>query len=341
MKKIASLAFSAIILASLSGCVYTEQSGSFDNSDDDSLYEDSDISGNSEDSDNSDDSDDTSEPKTSESSSDTFSEPEQVNTVPEYRTFTIANGETLEITDEFTVKGTLECDEGGYVVVRSGARMTIDGTFALEGTMRVEDGGEVDGDGTLKVVRSFDDIDCIGSVTTKIDPPAPVVENGITTIGGVVIANKKISLPPDYGNGLEDCVNDALKAMRADSGYTMKVRSGFRSYEQQAVTFQFYCDRDGEEVAETYSSRPGHSEHQLGLTVDITLAEEEYGYTDEGKWVADNCYKYGFIIRYPKGKDDITGYTWEPWHLRYLGKSTAKLVYLSGLTLEEFLNVEG
>ena len=75
--------------------------------------------------------------------------------------------------------------------------------------------------------------------------------------------------------------------------------------------------------------------------MDLDAFEESYGETPEGIWLAENCWRYGFIIRYPKGKEEITGYTYEPWHVRYLGKSTAKLVYDSGLTLEEFLNVEG
>jgi LAS superfamily LD-carboxypeptidase LdcB len=96
----------------------------------------------------------------------------------------------------------------------------------------------------------------------------------------------------------------------------------------------------GKDATDTFSARPGHSEHQTGMAMDIIEASSAFEGTPAAIWLAENCYKYGFIIRYPKGKENITGYKYEPWHIRYLGKDTAWAVYNSGLTLEEYLGID-
>jgi D-alanyl-D-alanine carboxypeptidase len=90
--------------------------------------------------------------------------------------------------------------------------------------------------------------------------------------------------------------------------------------------------------ADTYSARPGHSEHQTGLCFDLNSIDDSFAYTNEGKWVNNNAHLYGFIIRYPKGKESITGYQYESWHLRYVGKDLANKLYNDGnwLTMEEY-----
>jgi D-alanyl-D-alanine carboxypeptidase len=99
---------------------------------------------------------------------------------------------------------------------------------------------------------------------------------------------------------------------------------------------------NGQEAADKFSAKPGQSEHQTGLAIDITCEAMNYqldysfGVTDEGAWVKENAHRFGFIIRYPEGKEDITGYMYEPWHLRYVGVDLAEEVYNSGLTLEEY-----
>ena len=95
---------------------------------------------------------------------------------------------------------------------------------------------------------------------------------------------------------------------------------------------------DGKEKADTYSSRAGYSDHQTGLTIDLNTVNISFAGTNESNWLKDNCWKYGFIIRYPEGKDSITGYTYEPWHIRYVGKELAKTLYNNGnwLSLEEY-----
>lgn len=269
-------------------------------------------------------------------------------TIDEGEVYTVKSGEELTIGNgqSISVNGTLNCERGGVINVGSKGSLLVNGVvnvsgdLVLNGVMGLSSTGEVSGEGKV-YVGSFDDIDCAGHFTARIVPPEAVTENGVTKVGGVIIVNKKTPISRDYGKGLTGETLDALAAMRRDSGYEMRIISGFRDYDSQVKIFDNWCSMYGISEAETFSSRPGYSEHQTGLTIDITRTEEDYADTEEGKWVAENCWKYGFIIRYPKGKEDITGYTYEPWHLRYLGRSTAKLVSDSGLTLEEFLGVEG
>jgi LAS superfamily LD-carboxypeptidase LdcB len=171
-----------------------------------------------------------------------------------------------------------------------------------------------------------------------------VVKDGITYVNGILIANKTYALPSDYNPGdILPEAKSAFEAMRADAakaGYTLKIVSGFRSYSYQNQLYNNYVARDGKAAADTYSARAGHSEHQTGLGMDINNASTSFNGTAEAKWIAANCWKYGFIIRYPEGKQNITGYMYESWHVRYLGKQLAKEVYDSGLTLEEFLCID-
>lgn len=150
-------------------------------------------------------------------------------------------------------------------------------------------------------------------------------------------------------NQLRAEANEALTNMFATAkaeGVFLFARSGFRSYETQIQLFNGYVGKHGEEAANTYSAKPGFSEHQTGLAMDVTSESvqfqltEQFGDTPEGQWIANHAYEFGFIIRYPKGKEEITGYIYEPWHLRFLGKDIAKAVYDSGLTYEEYLMKE-
>lgn len=138
----------------------------------------------------------------------------------------------------------------------------------------------------------------------------------------------------------------ALEALFADAkqaGYDFYALSGFRSYKMQVDVYKDNIAQYGsEEKANFYSAKAGESEHQLGLSMDVTTKEvnfkltESLGSTDAGKWLEDNCYKNGFIIRFPKGKEKITGYSYEPWHVRYVGKTLAKVLHDNKLTLEEY-----
>jgi zinc D-Ala-D-Ala carboxypeptidase len=139
---------------------------------------------------------------------------------------------------------------------------------------------------------------------------------------------------------------NAMISAASNAGIKMSYGSGYRSYARQQELYNNYVEQDGQAAADTYSARPGHSEHQTGLAVDVTDGGNCYlracfADTTSGQWVANNSHNYGFVIRYPKGKEPITGYQYEPWHLRYLGVDVAKDVYSSGKTLEEYYGHSG
>jgi len=172
--------------------------------------------------------------------------------------------------------------------------------------------------------------------------PRIQVKNGITYVEGVLIVNKKYSLPSSYNPGVNKEASNALYKLQNDAskqGYNLKTLSGFRSYYDQKYIYNQYVASYGVEKTDTFSARPGHSEHQTGLAFDVGKINDNFGDTPSGKWLAENAHKYGFIIRYPKGKQSITGYKYEPWHIRYLGVELATKVKNSGLSLEEYLNI--
>lgn len=120
--------------------------------------------------------------------------------------------------------------------------------------------------------------------------------------------------------------------------------SGYRSYQTQRSLFASFIQRYGnEKEANQISARPGESEHQTGLAMDVTSQsvnfglEQEFGDTEEYNWLKDNAHHFGFIIRYPKGKEYLTEYMYEPWHLRYVGEELATKLYKENLTYEEYL----
>jgi D-alanyl-D-alanine carboxypeptidase len=116
--------------------------------------------------------------------------------------------------------------------------------------------------------------------------------------------------------------------------------SGYRSYELQKNLYKDRVKSQGKITAEKYVARPGESEHQTGLAIDITNEERYFtGDTKEAKWLENNAYKFGFIVRYPKDKEYITGYNYEPWHLRYVGVEIAKQIHEREIVLEEYLNI--
>lgn len=163
-----------------------------------------------------------------------------------------------------------------------------------------------------------------------------------TYIDGVLLVNKEYALPRDYGDGADETAYQALLKLQQGArwaGYSMPMMSGFRSFETQDELYNDYAQVDGAEVADTYSAWPGHSEHQTGLAFDVGWVNLQFANTGAGKWLANHAHEYGFIIRYPQGKEDITGYQYEPWHIRYLGVDLATEVYESGLCLEEYLGV--
>lgn len=161
-----------------------------------------------------------------------------------------------------------------------------------------------------------------------------------TYINGILLVNKTHPIPSSFGGGVDATAYAALQKLQngaAEAGYSMPLISGYRSYDYQAQLYNSYAARDGQAAADRYSARPGKSEHQTGLAFDVGSIDNSYGTTPAGKWLAQNCASYGFILRYPQGKEHITGYMYEPWHIRYVGKDTAQAIMSSSLTLEEYL----
>lgn len=176
-----------------------------------------------------------------------------------------------------------------------------------------------------------------------------IVEKPTTIIptikNGILIVNKKHPLPSSYSPGENPKavakLNEMISDMQDLEFDISNAYSGFRTYDYQKTLYEAYVKRDGKAAADTYSARPGHSEHQTGLTFDVkhrdgTLVTK----AAEAKWIAGNAANYGFIVRYQEGKEKITGYMPEPWHLRYIGDEAIN-IYESGLTLEEYLGVAG
>lgn len=175
-------------------------------------------------------------------------------------------------------------------------------------------------------------------------------ENDLT-----VLVNKYHKLPDDYEASdlvpLKNNSNYSLRKPAAEAFVKLTEAankdnvifypfSAYRSFKTQEVLYNRYKTRDGEKAADTYSARPGFSEHQLGLAVDVRSESLPNNLTNEHyKWMLDNSYKYGFIIRYPKGKQQITQFIEEPWHIRYLGIDLATKVHDSGLTYDEYYDL--
>lgn len=241
-------------------------------------------------------------------------------------------GEDINLTENITVK-----DNSGKSIIPS-----VEGTYDL------------DKEGIYKLsYKACDNLDnCI-----EEDFTLTVIEDNVVRpkyINGTLIVNKSYPLPEDYvpenltklSNGAQavDYVKDAFEELVADAkeeGLNIYPSTAYRSIAFQSVLYNNYVARDGQEQADTYSARPGYSEHHTGLAIDVNDVNSSFDDTDEAKWLSDNCYKYGFILRYPKGSQDKTGYKYESWHIRYVGKDLAKEFYNDGtwITMEEYYNI--
>jgi D-alanyl-D-alanine carboxypeptidase len=158
-----------------------------------------------------------------------------------------------------------------------------------------------------------------------------------------VPGNESMEVSQVTATALERMFTDASKA-----GVKLMLSSGYRSYDYQTGLYNGYVSKSGQAAADTYSARPGHSEHQTGYAADVEPAntkcelEQCFGDTPEGKWLAANAYTYGFIIRYTAADQPVTGYEAEPWHIRFIGTDLAVEMHRQGITtLEQFFSVSG
>lgn len=151
--------------------------------------------------------------------------------------------------------------------------------------------------------------------------------------------HEKRHLRKEAASALEE-----LFAAAKEDGIELRAVSGYRSYKRQVSVYNSSVERNGEEYAARVSAKPGYSEHQTGLAIDVSspsvgnVIEEVFGDSEEGKWLAEHAPEYGFVIRYLKDREDVTGYVYEPWHIRYVGKELAPDIAESGLTLEEYFD---
>ena len=156
-------------------------------------------------------------------------------------------------------------------------------------------------------------------------------------------------LDKTYVNRLNATVYKAFKDMQADAlkkGFEIVIDSSYRTYQYQEKIFNDCVLKKGLEYTQKFVATPGGSEHQTGLAIDIIfrrnneMIENQNESDPEIIWLFANAYKYGFILRYPKGKEEITEFNFEPWHFRYVGKELAEKLYTSDITLEEYYNLK-
>lgn len=173
----------------------------------------------------------------------------------------------------------------------------------------------------------------------------------------LVLVNKEYKLPENYVPSKLELISNEFanenKYLREEAriafetlsknakelGYRIIAVSTYRDYEYQNKLYNMYVEEKGLDYADKCSARPGHSEHQTGLAVDVEGSNRDYDEFENSKefvWMKENAYKYGFILRYPKGKEKITGFKYEPWHYRYVGLDVAKTIHDEKLTLEEY-----
>lgn len=194
---------------------------------------------------------------------------------------------------------------------------------------------------------------------------APLIKVDTMPASYTVLVNRNYPMPEDYvpedlvipgveysykgtyeKSYMRKAVAEAIEKMFKEASkkkkLKLKVVSAYRSYKRQEAIYQNNINTRGEDDTNKVSAKPGCSEHQTGLAVDVSsdtvncTIEKSFASCPEGKWLAKNCHRFGFIIRYPKGKSSITGYSYEPWHIRYVGVNLAKYIYKKKITLEEY-----
>ena len=201
--------------------------------------------------------------------------------------------------------------------------------------------------------EASDDDDTTTPQSSRTEAPAPPVYDteGLTYIDGVLLVNKEYSVPATFEPKLEQICYDQFNKLSSDAAkedLSIYISSGYRSYKDQETIYNNYVEEEmkkgnsetkAREIVDTYSARPGYSEHQSGLCIDVNTIDDAFGYTPEAAWLAEHAHEYGFIIRYPLGKESVTGYQYEPWHIRYVGSKIADKIYKKGQCLEEYLGV--
>ena len=183
----------------------------------------------------------------------------------------------------------------------------------------------------IKKVKNPNSIDVLVNKNHQLDKN--YIPNDLVKLS-LICANEDKFLRQEAALNFEEMCLEARK-----QGYKIIAVSSYRSYFYQEELYNYYVRTLGEKKALEASAKPGHSEHQTGLVIDIEGSIGKYSdfeTTEEFIWMKENAYKYGFILRYPKNKKNITGFKYEPWHYRYVGKDVAKIIHENNITLEEY-----
>lgn len=183
----------------------------------------------------------------------------------------------------------------------------------------------------IKIIENPDRLDVLVNKNNKL--PKNYIPNNLEVLD-VKYAYENKYLQKEAKENFEKLSKDA-----ALLGYKIIATSTYRTYDYQSELYDFYVKEKGLKYADNCSARPGHSEHQTGLAVDVEGSNASYDDFEESiefNWMRENAHKYGFILRYPKGKEHITGFKYEPWHYRYIGKEIATIIYNKNITLEEY-----
>ena len=244
-------------------------------------------------------------------------------------------------------------DDGS--VIASGDGDNVDVTDEKEEEKETEKNSDTSAETAKNQVKPAEDKsirgipDAIDTRTTD-DGDLLVVVNKYHAVSNNYTPKNLVTIDDKYGTWknmqLKAEAYDAYVKLYNDAkaqGFDLKLCSTMRSYETQRTLYNNAVKNKGKEVANIRSAYPGRSEHHTGLAIDVTSASMGWGLKQDfadypdGKWINEHCQEYGFIIRYPKGKTDITGYDYEPWHLRYVGVEAATYIMENGLTLEEYV----
>lgn len=178
---------------------------------------------------------------------------------------------------------------------------------------------------------------------TNLSKANLLIVNKYNKLNSIYIPSDLVEIDPKYGNGqLQKEAYQYLIIMAEAAeldGLSIYARSSYRSYEYQENLYNSYLSLYGQEYTDSVVARAGHSEHQTGLAIDISSNSSDNLYfvdTNEFKWLKNNAHKYGYILRYPEGKETITGYSYESWHYRYVGKDIATIIYNESITYDEY-----
>ena len=187
-----------------------------------------------------------------------------------------------------------------------------------------------------------------------------ILVNRTSTIDSDYVPENLVDVKDSRSDRTERMVETAEKALEAlyiemrAAGYTdVSVTSGYRSYDRQDYLYRMYTENEmknglsqeeAQKIVDTYSAKAGTSEHQTGLCCDmhnLPSADRRFAQKEAYTWLLENCYKFGFILRFPEGKEDITGYGFEPWHFRFVGRYHAAKIHELGMCLEEYIDYLG